>query len=103
METRVVSTSSGGETAALAPTTGVKVGVEASIWVSPTCIGYWSLPGIITYGRKKLFQLPTKLKKPTSATTGVASGSAILVKVRNSPQPSILAAASRSAEIVVEK
>jgi hypothetical protein len=102
-DSSVASTSSGGWTSALLPTTGLKVGVADSIWVSPTCIGYWPLPGSITYGRKKLFQFPTKLKKPTRATTGAASGSAMLTKARNSPAPSMRAAASRSADTAVEK
>jgi hypothetical protein len=48
-----------------------------------------------TSGRKKLFQLPTKEKNPTSATTGVASGSATCQYTRTSSQPSSRAAAGR--------
>ena len=43
-----------------------------------------------------MVQLATKLKKPTSATTGAASGSATRRKTPNSEQPSSRAASSRS-------
>ena len=59
------------------PTAGLNDGVEESRFERPTVIGYWFESARTTYGRKKLFQSATKLKKKTSATTGLASGSAI--------------------------
>ena len=58
------------------PTAGLNDGVDESRSQSPTVIGYWFEFASTTYGRKKLFQSATKLKKKTSATTGFASGSA---------------------------
>src|SRR4051812_40059668 len=82
---------------------GLNAGVEASSEVRPTWIGYPSLEGSITKGRKKLFQLCTKLKKATSATIGAANGRATRVKAWNSLHPSIRAAASRSRGTLVRK
>jgi len=50
----------------------------------------------ITYGRKKLFQLPTKLKKAIRPRIGLASGSAIDQNRRISEAPSMRPAASSS-------
>jgi hypothetical protein len=77
-------------------------GVEASRLERPTVIGYWFESASTTYGRKKLFQLETKLKKKTSATTGFASGSATRRNVDHSPQPSTRAASRSSEGIAVE-
>ena len=54
---------------------------------SPTCTGNWFSFGRITYGRKKLFQLATKLKKTTSAMMGLASGIPTRRKAAHSLQP----------------
>lgn len=51
---------------------------------------------VIINGHIKLFQVVTKVKIARVTTTGSASGSAILKKVWNKLQPSILAASSRS-------
>src|SRR4029079_9541642 len=82
---------------------GLTAGFEASREVRPTWIGYPSLDGSITKGRKKLFQLCTKLKNATRATIGAASGNATLVKACPAGQPAIRAAASRSRGMLVEK
>ena len=76
------------------PTAGLKDGVDESRSQSPTVIGYWFESASTTYGRKKLFQSATKLKKKTSATTGFASGSATRRNVCSSLQPSTRAASS---------
>src|SRR5436189_5869554 len=76
------------------PTAGLKDGVEARRSERPTVIGYWFESARSTYGRKKLFQSATKLKKKTSATTGFASGSATRRNVCSSPAPSTRAASS---------
>ena len=83
------------------PTAGLNDGVEESRSERPTVIGYWFEFARTTYGRKKLFQSATKLKKKTSATTGFASGSATRRNVCSSPQPSTRAASSRSGGIEV--
>lgn len=62
-----------------APATGLNEGVEVSSWFRPTWMGNCSLLGSTRYGRKKLFQFPTKLKKATRPTTGLASGRAMRV------------------------
>ena len=77
------------------PAAGLNDGVEESRFESPTVIGYWFESARTTYGRKKLFQSATKLKKKTSATIGFASGSATRRNVCSSPAPSARAASSR--------
>ena len=59
------------------PAAGLNDGVDDSRFDSPTVIGYCYESARTAYGRKKLFQSATKLKKKTSATTGLASGSAM--------------------------
>src|SRR4051812_7354326 len=84
------------------PTAGLNEGVDDSRLDRPTWIGYCEEFASTAYGRKKLFQSDTKLKKKTSATTGLANGSAMRRKVDHSPQPSMRAASSSSRGIAVE-
>src|SRR3954447_5760844 len=83
------------------PVAGLNAGVEESSWDRPTWIGYCLESASTVNGKKKLVQSATKLKKKTSATTGLASGRATYRKVRYSPQPSTRAASSSSLGIAV--
>src|SRR4029077_12154464 len=67
----------------------------------PTWIGYCDESARTATGRKKLFQSAAKLKKKTSATMGLASGSATRRNVCHSLAPSTRAASGRSPGIVV--
>ena len=83
------------------PWAGLKEGVDDSRSERPTWIGYCDESARTANGRKKLFQSAAKLKKKTSATMGLASGSATRRNVCHSLAPSTRAASSRSRGIVV--
>ena len=57
---------------------------EINMSLRPTWTGYCDESGRTTYGRKKLVQSAAKLKNSTSATTGLASGSATRRNIENS-------------------